>query len=380
MASITLENVSKEFGLGTKGTRTAAVKDLSLEIHDGDFMIIVGPSGCGKTTALRLIAGLEKVTRGAIRIGHDDVPDVDPGDRDAAMVFQSYALYPHMSVEENIAFPLKMSGVGRAEREARIREVAEMLSIEELLGRRPRQLSGGQRQRVAMARAIIRRPRVFLMDEPLSNLDAKLRVQMRAELIKLHARLGITTVYVTHDQTEAMTLGSRVAVLRDGELQQIAPPLDLYRDPANAFVAGFMGSPPINFVRAARAGGDLRVGRELTIALDDERRARLGGCSDLLLGLRPEGLVHLPGAEEPGEGAFAGVVEVVERLGSETIAYVRTDAFEVEQAHDPDADGLPASLAVRLPAGSGVEHGQPIVLGVDREQMLTFDAPSGRAL
>src|SRR5919201_1655807 len=238
MAAIDLDHVSKEFPDGTR-----AVDDLELAIADGEFMIFVGPSGCGKTTALRMVAGLEKVTSGEIRIGGRVVNDLDPVDRDVAMVFQNYALYPHMTVRDNIGFPLRMQRLGRRESADRINEAARLLGIEELLHRKPRELSGGQRQRVAMGRAIVRHPQAFLMDEPLSNLDAKLRVQMRAELVKLHQRLGVTTLYVTHDQTEAMTLGQRVAVLSRGVVQQVDTPQRLYRRPANTFVASFVGDP-----------------------------------------------------------------------------------------------------------------------------------------
>ncbi|HKF62435.1 MAG TPA: ATP-binding cassette domain-containing protein, partial [Dongiaceae bacterium] len=244
MAGIEFERVFKRFPGGV-----TAVEDLSLAIRDGEFMIFVGPSGCGKTTALRMVAGLEEINEGEIRIGGRRVNELDAQDRDIAMVFQNYALYPHKSVRDNIAFPLRMQRMGRTEISQRVSEVATLLGIEALLERRPGELSGGQRQRVAMGRAIVRHPQVFLMDEPLSNLDAKLRIQMRVELVKLHRRLGVTTIYVTHDQTEAMTLGQRVAVLNEGRIQQVAPPRQLYLHPANLFVASFIGSPPMNFVK-----------------------------------------------------------------------------------------------------------------------------------
>src|ERR671935_1456106 len=255
MAAIDLDRVTKEFPDGTR-----AVDDVELAIADGEFMIFVGPSGCGKTTALRMVAGLEKVTSGEIRIGGRVVNDLDPVDRDIAMVFQNYALYPHMTVRDNIGFPLKMQRLSRRESDGRVNEAARLLGIEELLHRKPRELSGGQRQRVAMGRAIVRHPQAFLMDEPLSNLDAKLRVQMRAELVKLHRRLGVTTIYVTHDQTEAMTLGERVAVMSKGVVQQADTPQRLYHKPANTFVASFIGSPAMNFLRGRLDDGAIELG------------------------------------------------------------------------------------------------------------------------
>src|SRR5215469_4530822 len=255
MAGIEFERVFKRFPGGV-----TAVEDLSLAIRDGEFMIFVGPSGCGKTTALRMVAGLEEISEGEIRIGGRRVNELDAQDRDIAMVFQNYALYPHKSVRDNIAFPLRMQRMGRAEISRRVGEVATLLGIEALLERRPGELSGGQRQRVAMGRAIVRHPQVFLMDEPLSNLDAKLRIQMRVELVRLHRRLGVTTIYVTHDQTEAMTLGQRVTVLNQGRIQQVAPPRELYAWPANAFVAGFIGSPPMNLLRGRLTGEGVDLG------------------------------------------------------------------------------------------------------------------------
>jgi multiple sugar transport system ATP-binding protein len=263
MADIVLDNVTKRYRDGYE-----AVKDMSLEIGDGEFVILVGPSGCGKSTALRMIAGLEDITEGELRIGGEVVNERAPKDRDIAMVFQNYALYPHMSVEQNMSFPLQMQRLKKPEVKQRVREVADLLGIGELLGRKPRELSGGQRQRVAMGRAIIRHPQAFLMDEPLSNLDAKLRVQMRAELVKLHHRLGVTTIYVTHDQTEAMTLGQRVAVLSKGVIQQVDTPQGLYRRPVNTFVASFIGSPPMNFIRGRLDADGVALG-PLRFALPD---------------------------------------------------------------------------------------------------------------
>ncbi|MFB3738588.1 MAG: ABC transporter ATP-binding protein, partial [Candidatus Velamenicoccus archaeovorus] len=259
MGEVVFDHVRKEFPGGT-----VALDDLTLEIPDGEFMILVGPSGCGKTTALRCVAGLEKPTRGRIRVAGRVVNDVTPRDRDIAMVFQNYALYPHMSVYRNLAFGLKQRRVPKAEIDRRVRAMSTMLGLDALLKRRPVQLSGGQRQRVAMGRALVREPAAFLLDEPLSNLDAKLRVQMRAELKRLHTRLGITTIYVTHDQVEAMTLGDRIAVMSNGKLQQLGPPQVLYDEPANLFVAGFIGSPPMNFLRGRVEGGRVTAG-ELTL-------------------------------------------------------------------------------------------------------------------
>src|SRR5689334_5980227 len=266
MAEIVLEDVTKQFAGGV-----TAVDDVSLTIGDGEFMVLVGPSGCGKTTLLRSIGGLETISAGRIKIGERDVTKVAPGKRDLAMVFQNYALYPHMTVRQNLGYSLRVQGKGRDEREQRVREVARMLELEELLDRRPRQLSGGQQQRVAMGRAIIRQPAAFLMDEPLSNLDAKLRVGMRTSLQELHARLGTTTIYVTHDQVEAMTLGHRVAVMRDGRIQQVDAPQKLYDDPANLFVAAFIGSPAMNLVPATLEGDEVVFG-QFRVTVPEHRR------------------------------------------------------------------------------------------------------------
>src|SRR5712691_8323028 len=275
MAQVTLENVVKVYPDGTE-----AVKELSLEIADGELMVFVGPSGCGKTTALRMVAGLEEITAGNIKIGDRVVNRLPPRERDVAMVFQNYALYPHKSVYENLAFPLKLRKLAKPEIEQRVQRIARLLELQEQLKRRPRQLSGGQRQRVAMGRAIVREPQVFLMDEPLSNLDAKLRTQMRAEISLLHRELAVTTIYVTHDQVEAMTLGERVAVMRKGELQQVAPPQELYDRPANLFVAGFIGSPAMNFLEGEIERDDgalaVRVGGH-RLAVDERERALANG-------------------------------------------------------------------------------------------------------
>src|SRR5215212_9297820 len=300
-----------------------AVKDVNLEIHDKEFMVLVGPSGCGKTTTLRMIAGLETITSGQVMIGDTVVNELPPMDRDIAMVFQNYALYPHMSVYDNMAFGLKMRKFGREDIRRRVQDAAEILGIGDYLHRKPRQLSGGQRQRVALGRAIVRHPRVFLFDEPLSNLDAKLRVQMRVELRKLHQRLGTTAVYVTHDQVEAMTLGDRVVVMKDGVVQQVGEPLDLYNSPANKFVAGFIGSPAMNFaaVTVAESNGSLVAGSSgLRIMLPDETAERLRGHvgHEVTLGVRPEDLT-VAGAADLDHPCFDAVIEVVEQLGSEIL-------------------------------------------------------------
>src|SRR3954451_23640150 len=286
MAEIVLDRVTKSYPNGA-----TAVNDLSLTIADGEFIILVGPSGCGKTTTLNMIAGLETISSGELRIGGERVNEKEPKDRDIAMVFQSYALYPHMTVRQNIAFPLTLAKMKKAEIAAKVSETAKILDLSELLDRKPSQLSGGQRQRVARGRAIVRQPRAFLMDEPLSNLDAKLRVQMRGEIARLQRRLGTTTVYVTHDQTEAMTLGDRVAVMRGGHLQQVGPPKELYTNPVNLFVAGFIGSPAMNFVAARLEDGTLRLPFG-DVPLDGGLRARLDGGKgsqrDVIAGVRPE--------------------------------------------------------------------------------------------
>src|SRR5262245_29948676 len=314
MAMIEFDHVSKRFGDGF-----VAVDDLCLKIEDGEFMIFVGPSGCGKTTALRMIAGLEEVSSGEIRIGGRSVGGLDPQDRDVAMVFQNYALYPHKSVRENVGFPLRMRSMSKADIDARVREVAKMLGIEALLDRKPRDLSGGQRQRVAMGRAIIRHPRAFLMDEPLSNLDAKLRIQMRVELVRLHRRLGVTTIYVTHDQTEAMTLGQRVTVLNKGRIQQVAPPHHLYMHPATAFFAGFIGSPPMNFLRGRLVEDGVDLGGTRLVLPHGVRARVTPGAPEVLVGLRPECFL----AAGDKDGLLQGEVEVIEQLGAESYLYLR---------------------------------------------------------
>jgi multiple sugar transport system ATP-binding protein len=333
MAQVTFENVRKVYPDGT-----VAVKQLSLEIADGELMVFVGPSGCGKTTALRMVAGLEEISDGEIRIGNEVVNRLAPRDRDVAMVFQNYALYPHKTVFENLAFPLKLRKFSAAEIDERVQRIARLLELEEHLKRRPRQLSGGQRQRVAMGRAIVREPRAFLMDEPLSNLDAKLRTQMRAEISFLHKALAITTIYVTHDQVEAMTLGQRVVVMRKGELQQVASPQDLYDHPANIFVAGFIGSPAMNFFqgRLERDEGQYSVVvGEQRLAVDNEEAAAVEGLAEhvgrsLVLGVRPEHLEDAALAPETAPGRrLVGQVRLREALGSEVIVHFQVEAAPV---------------------------------------------------
>jgi multiple sugar transport system ATP-binding protein len=380
-SGVRLERVTKKYRGGVLAT-----DDVTMRIEPGEFMVLVGPSGCGKSTLLRMIAGLEDVTRGSIFIGDKDVTDELPQQRDVAMVFQSYALYPRMSVRKNMGFGLRMRGSGRHEREQRVAEVAHTLGLEHLLDRRPAALSGGQRQRVAMGRAIVREPQVFLMDEPLSNLDAKLRVGMRAQLSLLHQRLGVTTVYVTHDQIEAMTLGQRVAVLRDGILQQCDTPQTLFRSPVNLFVAAFIGSPSMNFVQATTANGRVRMGDvELPLpgGLDLGER-------QVTLGVRPTAFA--PGS---GNGWPTLTVEpaVVEDLGDERyvifdVAAPRVDTDAVRAALDArtadDALLLPAEerarFTIRLPADAPVTIGEPLSVAIDPSRLYFFDPDTGAAL
>jgi multiple sugar transport system ATP-binding protein len=335
MAGVLLDHVTKRFG------EVTAVNDLSIQVQDKEFLVLVGPSGCGKSTGLRLIAGLEEITAGDIYIGDRRVNDVAPKDRDIAMVFQSYAHYPHMTVYDNLAFGLKLRRTPKAEIDRRVKEAAEILGLQNLLARKPKQLSGGQRQRVALGRAIVREPQVFLMDEPLSNLDAKLRVQTRAELIKLHQRLQTTVIYVTHDQVEAMTMGSRIAVMRDGVLQQLDTPQSLYDRPANTFVAGFIGSPSMNFFEGRIVNGDNDAtfvdADSLKLEIPAERAAQLkahvGG--EVVLGIRPEDIHHVAEREHAPAGQRANVqVEVVEPLGAELIVYLRAGPYEFTSRMD----------------------------------------------
>jgi len=379
---IRLEGVTKVFGADV-----TAVDDVSLDIADGEFMVLVGPSGCGKSTLLRLIAGLEAVSAGRVFIGSADVTDVRPQDRDLAMVFQNYALYPHMTVAQNLAFGLRLRRIPKAERARRALEVATKLGLEELLHRKPSELSGGQRQRVAMGRAMVREPKAFLMDEPLSNLDAKLRVTMRAELARLHERLGVTTVYVTHDQVEAMTLGHRVAVLRDGVLQQVDTPQRLFREPANLFVASFIGSPSMNLVEAELVDGKLRFGDH---ALPLAETARLAQRR-VILGIRPtdfgDGAVS-----DPALPRLRARAEVVEDLGAETHVIfpvdaprVVSEAVRVAQAvQDPGegliADDTRALFTACIDGERPVTPGTDLELAVDPARFHFFDPDTGAVL
>ena len=375
MAGITFQAVTKRFG-----DDTVAVDDLDLEIRDGEFMIFVGPSGCGKTTALRMVAGLEHPTEGEILIGDKVVNDLDPVDRDIAMVFQNYALYPHMTVRDNIGFPLRMQNVSKDERKRRIEDAAKLLGIGELLDRKPGALSGGQRQRVAMGRAIVRHPTSFLMDEPLSNLDAKLRVQMRAELVKLHQRLGVTTLYVTHDQTEAMTLGERVAVLSRGVIQQVDTPGELYNRPANTFVATFIGSPAMNFLRARLSDGAIAFAN-YRLELPDRMLAGLDRAErEVLLGLRPEHFFDprlVP--SEATRNSIPVTVELTEQLGSETLLYFRADGIEAELSSEGEVE-LGGALVARLDPRTQASPGERLVLGIDAQRAHLFDPATGDAL
>ncbi|GAO03432.1 ABC transporter ATP-binding protein [Anaeromyxobacter sp. PSR-1] len=346
MAGVVLRNLAKRFG------ETRVIEGLDLEIQDGEFMVLVGPSGCGKSTALRMIAGLEEVSGGEILIGGRVVNDVPPKDRDIAMVFQSYALYPHMTVRENLEFGLRIRKTPQAEMDRLVTEAAQVLGIDALLHRKPKELSGGQRQRVALGRAIVRKPSVFLFDEPLSNLDAKLRVQMRAEIKKLQARLGVTTIYVTHDQVEAMTMGNRIAVLNAGKLQQVGAPLELYERPANLFVAAFIGSPPMNFFKARLEGGGGRIaaaGFSLPVpaALRAATAARDGAA--VTVGIRPENVVEL-GRAPRGESARIPVtVDIAEPLGDEVIVHARAGEDPVVFRQAPHAiPGIGDQLEVQV--------------------------------
>jgi multiple sugar transport system ATP-binding protein len=391
MASIVLEGVSKEFPGGAQ-----AVRGLDLAIEDGEFMVLVGPSGSGKTTVLRMVGGLEETTTGVIRIGDRVVNDLPPRDRDIAMVFQTYALYPHMTVFQNMAFGLKLHKVPKAEIQRRVEATARLLGLSELLARRPRQLSGGQRQRVAMGRAIVREPAAFLMDEPLSNLDAKLRVQMRAEIARLHQRLGTTTMYVTHDQTEAITMADRVAVMRDGTLQQLDTPGALYEEPVNLFVAGFIGSPAMNLVGARLGSEDGEVfatfGRhrlrlpEAVLSRSARLRNYLGG--EVVLGLRPEDLEDAAFAPSTGPGQQLEVtVGLTETLGAEVVAHFDVDAPAVatrdtlELAADIDAPPPEqATFTARLHPRTAVRAGRPATLVADVERLHLFDPATGETL
>jgi multiple sugar transport system ATP-binding protein len=379
MANIELENVSKVFSGGI-----VAVDDVTLEIGDGEFVVLVGPSGCGKSTLLRMIAGLEEVSAGRISIDGQDVTDLAPRSRDIAMVFQSYALYPHMTVRQNIGYGLKVRRAPKDEAKRRVAEVAELLGLEELLDRRPAHLSGGQRQRVAMGRAIVREPKAFLMDEPLSNLDAKLRVGMRASLAQLHRRLGTTTVYVTHDQTEAMTLGQRVAVLRDGRILQVDTPQRLYHEPRDVFVAAFIGTPTMNLVQAVIDGEDAVFGR-LRIRLDPTRRPP-PGHQKVTLGIRPEAFEAAASAPV-GSPTIEVEPAVVEELGSDAHVFFPVDAarigLETGQAEDDEGTLLAQEQALfgaRVDPRVNAVVGRSLTLAVDPTRFHFFDVETGYSL
>jgi multiple sugar transport system ATP-binding protein len=359
MASVTFEAASRIY----PGTTAPAVDKLNLVVNDGEFLVLVGPSGCGKSTSLRMLAGLEEIDAGRILIGDKDVTNVAPKDRDIAMVFQSYALYPHMTVAENMGFALKIAGVSKEERDKRVREAAKLLDLEPYLDRKPKALSGGQRQRVAMGRAIVREPQVFLMDEPLSNLDAKLRVATRTQIAALQRRLGITTVYVTHDQVEAMTMGDRVAVLKDGLLQQVDTPRNLYDNPANAFVAGFIGSPAMNLLTAPVVGGKAKLGN-LEIAVPASAGA------SVTVGIRPEGFA-------PASSGFDVLVEVVEELGSDAFVYGKPADSSVKFANATDEG---AQVIVRWDPKNPPRAGQTITVSANQSSVHLFSATTGERL
>jgi len=364
MASVTYDAATRLY----PGADRPAVDALDLEISDGEFLVLVGPSGCGKSTSLRMLAGLEDVDGGAIRIGERDVSDVAPKDRDIAMVFQNYALYPHMSVGENMGFALKIAGVGKEERATRVREAAKLLDLEPYLDRKPKALSGGQRQRVAMGRAIVRQPQVFLMDEPLSNLDAKLRVQTRTQIASLQRRLGITTVYVTHDQVEAMTMGDRVAVLKDGLLMQCDTPLNLYDRPNNLFVAGFIGSPAMNLMEGPVAADGIHLG-DYTVPVPRETLAKAGNEKTLVLGIRPENFELAEGAD--GIGIDVGVVE---ELGADAFVYGTLSGI-------PEDELITAQqLTARIHGRTPPRRGETVRLKIDPTHVHVFSKETGERL
>jgi multiple sugar transport system ATP-binding protein len=391
MAEIQLQNVWKRYPDGFE-----AVKDMNLTIGDGEFMILVGPSGCGKSTALRMIAGLEDISEGDLVIGGERVNDLGPRERDIAMVFQNYALYPHMTVRDNMGFALKLAKTPEEEINRKVEEAAQILDLTAHLERKPANLSGGQRQRVAMGRAIVRDPKSFLMDEPLSNLDAKLRVQMRTEVSRIQDRLGTTTVYVTHDQTEAMTLGDRVAVMRAGVIQQVDTPRVLYDDPKNLFVAGFIGSPSMNFLPARLEGDTIKLPFG-DVPLSGRLRARLsngGGSREVIAGIRPEHFedARVAGEDEPGM-RFSAKVAVVESMGSELYVYFDVQSKGAESEHltelakDAGMDDLPShgsedgtQVVARLDAASSAHAGGEVELLLDTEEIKLFDPADGNAL
>jgi multiple sugar transport system ATP-binding protein len=380
MAAIDMKNIVKEYGDGF-----LAVNDVSIDVQDGEFMILVGPSGCGKSTLLRMIVGLEDITSGEMVIGDKLVNDLAPRDRNLAMVFQNYALYPHLTVYENIAFPLRLAHESDADVDRKVRVASKTLELDEHLERKPGNLSGGQRQRVAMGRAIVREADAFLFDEPLSNLDAKLRGQMRTEITRLQKRLGITTVYVTHDQTEAMTLGDRVAVLKRGLLQQLATPRELYENPCNLFVAGFIGSPPMNFLPATVEGNSVKLPFG-TVQLPPERAAKAAGVDLLMAGIRPEHFEDASVLPDPGDSTFRAQVDVVEWLGNETYAYIPFEAPpEVEEQlrqleRELDGEVLHTQLVVSLDGASRIKAGEEADIWVDGTKIHLFDPSTGENL
>ncbi|MFI6094336.1 ABC transporter ATP-binding protein [Lentzea sp. NPDC051213] len=396
MAEVVLTGLGKAYGDGTR-----AVTGLDLEIRDGEFLVLVGPSGCGKTTALRMIAGLEQITEGTIRIGEQVVNDVPSRDRDVAMVFQSYALYPHLNVYDNIAFGLTLRKLPKTEIDHRVREVAEVLELTEHLDRKPRNLSGGQRQRVAMGRAIVRAPQAFLMDEPLSNLDAKLRVQMRAQIARIQREIGVTTVYVTHDQTEAMTLGDRVAVMRRGVLQQVGPPQELYDRPVNLFVAGFIGSPGMNLVSArldrdsddrfwVSLNSDALLLPESVLLQRPALEQYVG--HDVVVGIRPEDMEDTALADAREGQILHSVADLVEAMGSDVLVHFPVDVPPVvtddtrELAQDAGTDDLPKTagkgtvLVGRFSPRTRIYEGQPVAAWVDTSRLHFFDPATGSSI
>ncbi|MBO2449820.1 sn-glycerol-3-phosphate ABC transporter ATP-binding protein UgpC [Actinomadura barringtoniae] len=395
MAEVDLTGVGKVYPDGTR-----AVTDLNLAIADGEFLVLVGPSGCGKTTALRMVAGLEEISEGEVVIDGRVVNRIPSRDRDVAMVFQSYALYPHLSVRDNIGFGLSLRKLPKAEIRTKVEEAAEILGLTDHLDRKPRNLSGGQRQRVAMGRAIVRSPKAFLMDEPLSNLDAKLRVQMRAEIARIQRDLGVTTIYVTHDQTEAMTLGDRVAVMKKGELQQVAPPQELYDRPANLFVAGFIGSPAMNLLHGTLTGDadTPRIdvgGQSLTIpseVLDQRSELRSYLGRDVVIGIRPEDMEDVELVDGPQNARLTATAELVEAMGSDVLVHFAVEAAQVvtedtkELARDAGTDVLGkleaprTDMVARFSPRTRVKVGDPLAVQVDTGRLHFFDPESGASI
>jgi len=394
VAEVVLDSVGKVYPDGTR-----AVEDLNLQIRDGEFLVLVGPSGCGKTTALRMVAGLEDISEGKVTIGDRVVNHVPARDRDVAMVFQSYALYPHLSVRDNIGFGLSLRKVPKAEIREKVEQTAEILGLTEHLDRKPRNLSGGQRQRVAMGRAIVRSPQAFLMDEPLSNLDAKLRVQMRAEIARIQRDLGVTTIYVTHDQTEAMTLGDRVAVMKKGVLQQVAPPQELYERPANLFVAGFIGSPAMNLLQGTLTGTE----QEPRLEFGDQSLALAPEClaarpalreylgREVIAGLRPEDMEDAELAEGPADRRLSATADLVEAMGSDVLVHFAVDAAQVvtedtkELARDAGTDvlgtrGHRTQMVARFSPRTRVKVGDPVTAQVDTARLHFFDPAGGASI